>query len=285
MTRISRAVLVTGCSTGIGRATAKMLAGRGWVVYASARRLETIDDLEGSGCRILTLDVTDDDSCAAAVRTIVEAEGSVGVLVNNAGVQELGAVETVPVDRVRALFETNVFGAVRLSQLVLPGMRAQGWGRIVNVGSMNGRFVFPGMGGYAATKHAMEAISDALRFEVSSFGVGVALIQPGMVRTPLAATAAARRAEASGDGAYAAYNESIADLARRWDRGLNARLACGPEDVARVIVKAVEARGRPRARYRVAASARLLLTLRAVLSDTAFDAFMRLQFPTPGQSR
>lgn len=159
----SRAVLVTGCSSGIGRATARRLAAAGWPVWATARRPESIADLEEHGCRTLSLDVTDEGSMKAAVATVEEAEGAVGVLVNNAGYSQSGAIEEVPMDRVRGQFETNVFGLVRLTQLVLPGMRRQGWGRIVNLGSMGGRLTFPGGGIYHATKHALEAISDALR--------------------------------------------------------------------------------------------------------------------------
>ncbi len=134
----SRAVLITGCSTGIGRSTAEHLAARGWTVYATARRAQTIADLEAKGCRTLALDVTDEASMAAAVDAVVTAEGAVGVLVNNAGYSQSGALETVALDDLRAQFETNVFGLVRMCQLVLPGMRGQGWGKIVNLSSMGG---------------------------------------------------------------------------------------------------------------------------------------------------
>src|SRR5215212_7492856 len=183
MTTPSRTVLITGCSSGIGRATAERLARSGNVVYATARRPESIADLEQAGCRTLALDVTDEASMQAAVRTVEEAEGAVGVLVNNAGYSQSGAVESVPMDDVRRQFETNVFGLVRMCQLVLPGMRAQGWGRIVNLSSMGGRFTFPGGGYYHATKHAVEAISDALRFEVRGFGIDVVIVEPGLIRT------------------------------------------------------------------------------------------------------
>src|SRR5205807_4854383 len=136
---VSKAVLITGCSSGIGRATAERLAGGDWKVYATARRPETIADLADRGCRTLALDVTDEDSMRAAVEAVEQAEGAVGALVNNAGYSQSGAVETVPLDQVRQQFETNVFGLVRMCQLVLPGMRRQGFGRIVNVSSMGGR--------------------------------------------------------------------------------------------------------------------------------------------------
>jgi len=274
----SKAVLITGCSTGIGRATAERLAQDGWTVYATARRLESIEDLKARGCKLLELDITDEASAAAAVAAVEEAEGAVGVLVNNAGINELGAIETVPLDRVRRLFETNVFGMIGMCQRVLPGMRRQRWGRIVNVGSMNGRFTWPGMGHYCATKHAIEAISDALRHEVRPFGVAVSLIEPGFVKTTFGDTAAARRGE-DGDGAYRDYNDKIAETATTWQSGPMRMLACGPEDVAGAIEKALG--DRPRARYRVAPSATFMLTTRKLLPDAAFDGFVRTQFPSP----
>src|SRR4051812_7180150 len=176
----SKAVLVTGCSSGIGRATAERLAATGWSVYATARRRESLTALKAAGCRTLALDVTDEASMRAAVDTVEQAEGTVGVLVNNAGYSQSGAIESVPMERVRAQFETNVFGLVRLTQLVLPKMRAQRWGKIVNLSSMGGRLVFPGGGFYHATKYAVEAISDALRFEVKGFGIDVIIVEPGL---------------------------------------------------------------------------------------------------------
>jgi len=280
MTAISRAVLVTGCSTGIGREIATLLASRGWTVYATARRLESIADLERAGCRTLALDVTDEESSRAAVHTVVAAEGAVGVLVNNAGVNELGATETLPVDQVRRMFETNVFGALRLTQLVLPDMRKQRWGRIVTIGSMNGRWIMPGIGAYAATKHALEAFTDALRYEARPFGIDVSLIAPGMVTTRFGHAAAERRDTERVDPAWDDFNERVAALTLSWDRGPRARLACTPADVAARVLRAVEAK-HPRARYRVAPSATLMLGLRRVLSERAFERVLRTQFPSP----
>ncbi|HEU4539138.1 MAG TPA: SDR family NAD(P)-dependent oxidoreductase, partial [Polyangiaceae bacterium] len=178
----SSAVLITGCSSGIGRATALRLARAGRVVYATARRKASIAELEASGCRLLELDVNDEGSMAEAVRAIEAEHGAVGALVNNAGYSQSGAVEAVPLGRARAQFETNVFGPMRLAQLVLPGMRRARRGRIVNLSSMGGRLVFPGGGFYHATKYALEALSDAMRFEVRGFGVEVVLVEPGLIR-------------------------------------------------------------------------------------------------------
>jgi NAD(P)-dependent dehydrogenase (short-subunit alcohol dehydrogenase family) len=287
--RISRAVLVTGCSSGIGRATAARLAGAGWPVYATARRPETLHDLEALGCTGLALDVTEEESMRRAVAHVQEKHGAVGVLVNNAGFSQSGAMEVVPLADVRRQFETNVFGPMRLSQLVLPAMRAQGWGRIVNIGSMGGRLTFPGGGYYHATKYALEALSDAFRFEVAGFGVDVVLIEPGFVRSGFseaaASTIAAPPAPLAADDPYRDFTEGLRASTRHvYDRGALARLAGSPDDVARVVLEAVTA-DRPKARYPVTASARLLLALRRLLPDRAWDGFLARQFVQPGRRR
>src|SRR5438309_1024483 len=211
----SKAVLITGCSSGIGRATALRLARAGWPVYASARRPESLVELAGAGCKTLPLDVTDETSMRAAVERVEQDSGAVGVLINNAGYSQSGAIETVPMEAARRQFETNVFGVVRLTQLVLPGMRAQRWGKIVNVGSMGGRLTFPGGGHYHATKHALEAISDALRFEVRGFGIDVILLEPGLITTEFGEAAAASMTETSAGAAddggdpYARFNATV----------------------------------------------------------------------------
>jgi NAD(P)-dependent dehydrogenase (short-subunit alcohol dehydrogenase family) len=284
MTNTSKAVLITGCSSGIGRAAAEHLAGKGWTVYATARRPESIADLQEKGCRTLALDVTDEASMAAAVGAVEEAEGAVGVLVNNAGYSQSGAVEDVPLDVVRRQFETNVFGLVRMCQLALPGMRRQGWGKIVNVSSMGGRLVFPGGGFYHGTKYAVEAISDALRFEVAGFGVDVSIIEPGLIRTSFGDTAAHGVDEAtSSDGPYAEFNAAVAKSTREaYEDGALAKLGGGPETVARAIEKAISRR-RPKTRYKVTPSARMALATRRLLPDRGWDAFLRAQFPSPGK--
>ena len=240
----SRAVLVTGCSSGIGAATAERLAAAGWTVYATARRPETLAALEAKGCRTLALDVADEASRRAAVDAIAAAEGAVGVLVNNAGYSQSGAVESVPDERARAQFETNVFAPMALCRLVLPGMREQGWGKIVNVSSMGGRFTFPGGGWYHATKHSLEALSDAMRYELRGFGVDVIVIQPGIIRTRFGESAARELGGATGaDGPYSDFNDAVGRSTRGvYERGLLARLGGPPEAVAEVIEKAISAR-------------------------------------------
>jgi NAD(P)-dependent dehydrogenase (short-subunit alcohol dehydrogenase family) len=279
----SRAVLVTGCSSGIGRATAERLARSGWTVYASARRPESIAALADAGCRLLALDVTHEESMVAAVAAVEQAEGAVGVLVNNAGYSLSGALETVPLAEARLEFETNVFGLARLSQLVLPAMRAQGWGRIVNVSSMGGRFTFPGGGWYHASKHAVEAFSDALRFEVQGFGVDVVVIEPGLIRTEFGDAAAGTIADRSEDpaGPYDGFNVAVAAATAGAYRNPTARFfGGGPEVVARTIERAVTAK-RPRTRYRVTNSARLFIVLRRLTPDRVWDALVSRTFPQP----
>lgn len=282
---MSRAVLITGCSSGIGRAAAERLSGAGWPVYAAARDVEDIADLAARGCRPLPLDVTDEGSMRAAVEEVERAEGAVGVLVNNAGYSQSGAIEAVPMERVRRQFETNVFGLVRMCQLVLPGMRRQGWGRIVNLSSMGGRLTFPGGGYYHATKHAVEAISDALRFEVAGFGVEVVVIEPGLIRTRFAETATGSldglRAP---DDPYGAFEAAVARVTREnYERGPFLGLGGGPGVVAETIERAISSE-RPRARYAVTPSAHLFMGLRRLLPDRAWDALLGHFYPRPGAS-
>ncbi len=277
----STAVLITGCSSGIGHATAARLAESGWRVYATARQVDALGDLERRGCRTLRLDVTDEESMAAAVRHVEEAEGAVGVLVNNAGYSQSGALESLPMEKVRAQFETNVFGLLRMCQLALPGMRAQGWGKIVNLSSMGGKLTFPGGGAYHASKHAVEALSDALRFEVRGFGVDVIVIEPGIIRSDFSATAVQGIEATDDDDPYAEFNVAVGlSTASVYEKGVVSRLGGPPEAVARAVEKAIGAR-RPRARYTVTPSAKLLLAQHAALPDSAWDAVMRTQYPQP----
>ena len=279
--QVSKAVLITGCSTGIGRATAERLGRYGWTVYASARRLETLADLAGSGCKTLALDVCDEASMRAAVETVEQAHGAVGVLINNAGYGLEGPFEETPMAEIRRQFETNVFGLIRLTQMVLPAMRRQHWGRVVNLSSMGGEFTFPGGGFYHATKHAVEALSDALRFEVRGFGIETIVIQPGPIKSGFGDTAVTNLTSPGAlDSPYGAFRLALAKVIRDAYDGPMAMFAGTSDAVARVIENAIAAE-RPRARYRVTAVARIMIGLRRMLPDRAFDAFLRTQLKPP----
>jgi NAD(P)-dependent dehydrogenase (short-subunit alcohol dehydrogenase family) len=276
----SRPVLITGCSTGIGRATAERLAGDGWNVHATARRPESIEDLAKLGCKINALDVTDEGSMGKAVEE-VEKEGPIGALVNNAGYSQSGAIETIPMESVRRQFETNVFGLMRMCQLVLPGMRRSGSGRIVNLSSMGGKLTFPGGGVYHATKHAVEAISDALRFEVAGFGIDVVVIEPGLIITEFGRTAAGSMSDQLGaDGPYAHFNAGVAKLTAEAYEGPMAKFGGGPEKVAAKIARALSSR-RPSTRYKVTPSAGVIMAIRRATTDRMWDRFVGSQYPRP----
>jgi NADP-dependent 3-hydroxy acid dehydrogenase YdfG len=282
----SGAVLITGCSTGIGHATAARLARRGHTVYATARRPETLSDLAAQGCRTLALDVTDEASMGAAVAAVEEQAGGIEVLVNNAGYSQGGPLEEVPLDEVRRQFETNVFGLLRMCQLVLPGMRRRRSGRIVNVGSMGGRLSFPGGGRYHATKHALEAISDALRFELRGFGIDVILLEPGLITTEFGETAsgsmtAVETVESSDEDPYARFNATVGAVTKGAYDGPMRLLGGGPERVAKVIERAISRRSPP-ARITITPSAKLTIATRRLMPDRLWDAAMRRQFPPPG---
>jgi len=278
-------ILITGCSTGIGRATAERLMAAGHRVYATARRPETLAELESKGCRTMALDVTDEASMEAAVKRIEEESGGVDALVNNAGYSQSGAIETLDMKALRRQFETNVFGLVRITQLVLPGMRSRGHGRIVNISSMGANFTFPGGGAYHATKHAVEAISDALRYEVEGFGVDVVVIQPGAIRTEFDKAAVASLEGAGGaDDVYGEFNRKVGQATQdAYEKGPLKLLGGEADDVAKVIEKAITAK-RPRTRYHVTPSATLMIGQSHLMPDRLWDRFNATQFPKPGRS-
>jgi NAD(P)-dependent dehydrogenase (short-subunit alcohol dehydrogenase family) len=264
---MDKTAFVTGASAGIGEATARALLAAGYRVFAGARRLDRMAGLAAAGATLLKLDLTDDASIVAAVNTIKNEAGRIDVLVNNAGYGSYGALEDAPLDEGRRQFEVNVFGLARLCQLVLPMMRAQKSGKIVNVTSIGGKIWEPLGAWYHATKFAVEGLSDCLRVEVAPFGVDVIVIEPGAIRTEWAGIARDGLLQMSGGSAYA-------ELAKRHARMLatadTSSLASPPEVVARTIVRAVTAR-RPKTRYATGGGARTILFLRKILPDRMFD--------------
>jgi len=260
--------LVTGASSGIGAETAKGLLAAGYTVYAGARRVDAMRALEAAGARVLSLDVTDDASMAAAVDSILRETGRIDVLVNNAGYGSYGALEDVPLDEGRRQFEVNIFGLARLTQLVLPTMRAQRAGRIVNVSSVSGKIGEPFGAWYHASKHALEGLSDSLRMELRPFGIDVVIIEPGSTRTAWGGIARDSLTRHSGEGPYRDGARAHLQMMTSVSAG---SLPKPPIEVAATIVKAVRAR-HPRTRYPAGGGARLALFLRRALPDRGFDA-------------
>ncbi|KJK59432.1 SDR family NAD(P)-dependent oxidoreductase [Saccharothrix sp. ST-888] len=276
----TRTVLITGCSSGMGRQAALALHRLGHRVYATARRPETLADLAAQGIETLPLDVTDERSMAEAVARVEQAHGSVDVLINNAAYGLHLPVESATPEEVRAQFDTNVFGVVRMAQLVLPGMRRAGRGRIVNISSMAGRFSPPGGAFYHASKHAVEAISDSLRLEVAPFGVEVVVVQPGPTITEFSSTAVGTMHGGATTGdPYGSFRAELADMYA--NKSFTRRNGAVPAETAtRAIVRAATVH-RPRARYAIGALARATMIAKRLLPDAAFDALMRRSFPLP----
>ncbi|MCA6969568.1 oxidoreductase [Pectobacterium carotovorum] len=268
----SKVILVTGASSGIGEAAALRLKASGHTVYAAARRIERMQKLTGADIRVLPLDVTDSVSVQTVVDTIIAECGRIDVVVNNAGYGSYGAVEEVSPEEGRAQFDVNVFGAVRLTQLVLPHMRAQRSGTVINITSMGGKIYTPLGAWYHGTKFALEAISDCLRLEVEPFGIDVVVIEPGGIKTEWADIAAAKLLDVSGHGAYAKQAEAMADsMVGESSR----KRQSSPQVIADTIAQAVSAR-RPKTRYAVGFGAKPMICLRRLLSDRFFDRFMRM---------
>ncbi|MBE9117438.1 SDR family NAD(P)-dependent oxidoreductase [Lusitaniella coriacea LEGE 07157] len=262
-----KVALVTGASAGIGKSIARQLLKDGWLVYGAARRVEKMEDIKGEGAKILFLDVTDEESMQAAIQTLLAAEGQIDALINNAGYGSYGALEDVPIDEARRQFEVNVFGLVRLTQLVLPTMRGARSGTIVNISSMGGRIWSPIGGWYHATKHAVEVLSDALRMETKPFGIHVVVVQPGAIESEWSGVAAQTLMESSKDSVY---QSTIEPMARVLDRYPS---ASSPEVIAKAVSKAVNSRN-PRRRYAAPMDAKLLIFLHWLLPDWAWDKLL-----------
>ena len=269
---MGQVILLTGASSGIGFDAAATLARQGHRVYAAARRVERMEPLKELGVVPLRMDVTDEASMEAGVRTVLEAEGRIDVLVNNAGYGYFGAIENVSMEEARRQQEVNVFGLARLCQLVIPSMRKQGSGRIVNTASVAGKSVLYFGGWYHVSKYSVEALSDALRMELKPFGIDVVIIEPGGIKTDWGHIAADHLAESSKGTPYEA--EGLRE-AQTMHKAYSMRLLSKPSVVTRAISKAVNSR-RPRARYRVGFGAGILVFLHTILPARWWDALFRL---------
>src|SRR5690554_4016686 len=268
--------LVTGASSGIGEATARKLAALGYTVYAAARRVERMEALSDDGIRVLPLDVTDEESMSDCIETILDETGRIDVLVNNAGYGSYGALEDVPLDEARRQFEVNVFGLARMTQLVLPAMRAQASGTIVNISSIGGKIYAPLGSWYHATKFAVEGLSDSLRLELKPFGINVVIIEPGAIRTEWNSISRDSLMAVSGDTAYGTLAARVRAALAEADA---AGSGSSPWVVAEAIGRAVKSR-RPKIRYAVGSRARAAVFSRRLLPDRAMDAVVWAIFGT-----
>ena len=264
-------VLITGASSGIGKATAETLLKAGYSVYAAARRIEKMRDLESQGAKLVKIDVTDEASMTSGINSILAEAGSIDVLVNNAGYGSYGALEDVPLDEARRQFEVNIFGLARLTQLVLPKMRENKSGKIINISSMGGKVYSQFGAWYHATKHALEGLSDCLRLETAPFGIDVIIIEPGGIKTSWGQIAADNLKETS---AHGAYSEAAISSAETMANRYSSNQLSDPQVIADTILKAVTAR-RPKPRYAVGYGAKLSIFLRWLLPDRAFDLIVQ----------
>ena len=268
---MSKVVLITGASSGIGFDAARMLARQGHRVYAAARRVEMMEPLRADGVVPLSMDVTDQESMTSGVKAVIDAEGRIDVLVNNAGYGYFGAIETVSDAEARRQLEVNVFGLAALCRLVIPHMRRQHSGRIINTSSIAGLMVLPFGGWYHVSKYSVEALSDALRMELRPFGIDVAMIEPGGIRTDWGIIAGRHLAESARG---TAYETSAMPEANLLDKAYRGRFLSNPKVVATAISRAVNSH-RPRARYRLGRFSHLGVAIHRLLPTRWWDALMR----------
>jgi len=268
---MNNVVLITGGSSGIGKATAKMLAQGGYRVYAAARRVEKMNDLKADGIHVIGMDITDDQSIVRGVEEIVTIEGKVDILINNAGFGQYGSVEDVALADARYQLEVNLFGLARLTQLVLPLMREQHFGKIVNISSTGGKVAAPLGGWYHASKFALEGLSDSLRMEVKPFGIDVIVVEPGGVKTEWGDIAIGNAIKTAEGSAY----KKLIESAQKISESAGARGAA-PIDIAAVIKAAIEA-PKPKTRYAKGYLAKPILFMRKWLSDRTLDKMIMSQ--------
>ncbi|OKP83959.1 short-chain dehydrogenase/reductase [Paenibacillus helianthi] len=269
-----KVALITGASSGIGKEAAIELKKQGFTVYAAARRIEKMQELEAKGIRPISLDVTDDESMVQCINEILKIEGRIDVLVNNAGYGSYGALEDVPIEEARRQVEVNVFGLARMIQLVVPGMRKNKSGKIVNISSMGGK-VWTSFGGwYHATKFAVEGLSDCLRLELSPFGIDVIVVEPGGIKTDWGIIAAENLKKVSAKGAYTQAASKIAD---GMIKNYTGNQLSKPELIARTISKAVTVR-RPKTRYLVGFMAKPMVFMKNLVGDRGFDRIIKMLF-------
>jgi len=269
---MKKVALITGASSGMGKSTANVLHDQGYAVYGAARRTEKMKDLEDKGMNILPLDLTNDESIVQCVNSVLEKEGRIDVLINNAGYGSYGSVEEVSIEEAKRQFEVNIFGLARITQLIIPAMRKQKSGRIVNISSMGGKIYTPFGAWYHATKHALEGWSDCLRLELREFGIDVVVVEPGGIQTEWGGIAMENLQKVSGEGPYAGFVQKVINSLSQGSDKLTHVDVLGKE-----IAKASTV-SKPKTRYLKGYMAKPLVSMRKWLSDRAFDKLLLSQF-------
>lgn len=267
---MKKIILITGASSGIGKDTAKTLSKLGHTVYAAAPELEKMHDLKELGCIPLYLDITQEKDIQSVVDTVMNEQGGLDVLFNNAGYGVYGAIEDVSIEDARRQFEVNLFGLARIAQLILPSMRNKGTGTIINTSSIAGKVNSPMGGWYHATKHALEGWSDCLRLELAPHGIHVVIIEPGLIHTEFARLMSGQMMRRSGNGPYKEQAEGI-EAATKFN--FSKENASDPNVISQLVVEAINAK-KPKTRYVGGKHARLLLFIRRILNDHRFDRFI-----------
>lgn len=270
---MNKTVLITGASSGIGKATAKLLLAKGFNVYGAARTIENMKELKSSGLKILSMDLSDEDSIFAGYEKVIENEGSIDILVNNAGYGSYGALEDVTMKEAKYQFEVNLFGLARLIQLFLPTMRKKRSGKIINISSIGGEAGEPHGAWYHASKFALEGLSDSLRMELKQFGIDVVVIQPGGIKTEWNRIARENLITTSGN---TAYGELAQKHAKFLEVAGDGKLASNPIVIAKAIEKVILSKN-PKPRIAVGGGAKIFKIIRAILSDKGFDKMMLSQ--------
>ena len=268
-----KVILITGASSGIGKVTAEKLLEEGHIVYCAARRVEQMENLKKMDAHVLKMDVTNEQDLVDGVGRIMQEQGRIDVLFNNAGYGLYGAVEDIPLEDVRRQFEVNLFGLARLTQLVLPSMRERKQGTIINTSSMGGRIYTPLGAWYHATKHALEGWSDCLRFELSQFNIDVVVIEPGIIETGFGDVLSAPMLKYSGEGPYGQMAEKMAEGTRKsYESG-----GGSPSSVIADVISKVVGAQNPKTRYVAGKLARPLMFMRKYFGDRIFDWILASQ--------
>lgn len=267
----NKVILVTGASSGMGKETCLLLAQQGYIVYGAARRTELLSELEKYGVKTMYLDLTDDLSMQDCVKHILDKEGKIDILINNAGYGSFGTIEDVPLEEARMQVEVNLFGLARMAQLVTPSMRKNNYGKIVNIASVGGRIWSPFGGWYHATKHAVEGLSHCMRMELEPFGIDVIIVEPGVIKTNWGSIAKNNLIKTSGHGAYSIR---VRKAAEEIEKIYSNKLASSPVKVAECIKKAITAK-RPKPRYSTGLGSKACIFLIKIVPIRVFDKLMQ----------